>query len=180
MDRGCSSGVVESSHLVIEHDTRLRCLPRTSTFKQLTPTLVGTSKGPKQMAGRSDAARAALRNVAMLHEDFHAPILHALSNQGLLDSAEGGNGGEIRAKSFTDARRNAVVTMVQAATGDPRNAEMLRQIRANARRLNVGELFEDGTKPIDLNALNKGLANAPTVDRWRFRDMLYSLRLIPA
>ena len=98
----------------------------------------------------------------------------------LNDDDLSGNGGPVRAQSFSDARRNAVVTATQAASADPRNVEMLRIVRANARRLGVGELFEDGSKPIDLHALNKGLSKAPLADRWRFREMLYSLRLIPA
>jgi hypothetical protein len=47
------------------------------------------------MAGKADAARAALHKVKALHEDFHEPILAELDKAGLLDhDAPRGNGGQ--------------------------------------------------------------------------------------
>ena len=117
----------------------------------------------------------ALSKKTTLDIDQRVVALKALHEAGLLDSPVHA----ADAKTFTETRRAAVLTMVQAAA-DPRNVEMLRIVRANARRLGIGELFEDGSKPIDMHALNKGLSKAPLADRWRFREMLYSLKLTPA
>ena len=125
-------------------------------------------------------APAALARVQHLHPAAHAEVIAELDREGLLDSAEGGNGGEIRAQSFTDARRCAAVSTMQAASADPRNKEMLRIIHANAHRLGVGELFEDASKVIDVHALNRALRKAPLADRWRFKEACFALRLIPA
>ena len=90
------------------------------------------------MAGKTDAARAALRNVDKLRRSLsRTDSPGTLTQAGVLlnDDDLSGNGGPVRAQSFSDARRNAVVTATQAASADPRNVEMLRIVRANARRL---------------------------------------------
>jgi hypothetical protein len=140
------------------------------------------------MSGKRDAARAALRNVDKLHDVHHEPILNALDVAGLLDNERSGNGGAVRAVATAvpgrgtlhDARRDAVLTMMQAAAADQRNVEMLRIIRAHARRLGIGSLFADESKPVDADALNVALRDKPLADRWRMKEMLYMLRLIPA
>jgi len=144
------------------------------------------------MAGRLDAARAALRNVPMLHEGFIEPALRELDAAGLLDSERSGNGGFARVRATSqqsdrttqetvhELRANSVRTMMAAAEADRRNVELLRQIHANARRLGVGALFNDYSKPVDAEALDVALRDKPIADRWRFKEMLYCMKLIPA
>jgi hypothetical protein len=144
------------------------------------------------MSGRKDSARNALARVPYLHPAMHEPILAELDREALLDEPRSGNGGFVRAvadakssdtlttqETVHELRAGSVRTMMAAAE-DRRNVEMLRILHANAKRLGIGALFTDYSKPIDVDALNVSLRDKPEADRWRFKDMCYSLRLIPA
>ena len=96
------------------------------------------------MAGKADAARAALHKVKALHEDFHEPILAELDKAGLLDNdAPHGNGGQwhrvgdLHAKGtkppiFPRVRNAAVLTWCQAAS-NPQYLQLLRSVHGSAR-----------------------------------------------
>ena len=127
------------------------------------------------MAGKRDAAAAALKNVAMLHGDFHAPILDALSNQGLLDSAEGGNGGEIRAAATVMPERE-VITCMQAMSANPNNGVRIKRVAAEAARLGYEIKFNE---KIDMFALDAALKGKPVEARMSLKRNLAAMNLIP-
>jgi hypothetical protein len=138
------------------------------------------------MSGKTESAARALNRVPSLHSDFHAGILAELSKEGLLDDAPGGEIGELHAAhtsdkliKFSDLRRAAVLTWVQAAS-NPQNLPLLKSVLASAKRLGCAELFEDDGKPINVAALNRALRDKSVEDRFKFKSELYTLRLIPA
>lgn len=134
------------------------------------------------MSPKREAAARALKRVAHLHPSVHAEVLAELDRQGLFDANSGPAVSATAADdafNFVEARKRCVMTQMQAAQ-DPRNLALLRNIRGQARHLGVEDLLQDQTKPIDVVELDKRLRGKDTEARFRFKDMLYFCKLIPA
>jgi hypothetical protein len=132
------------------------------------------------MTIKSSAALAALRkHTKYLQDAVHADIVEALEKEGLAI----GDGGKISAVSTGRATaadlvgRGECLTVV-AASAIPRNAEKVRYVLANAKRLGFDDF--DPSEKIDVAALNRALADKPVAERMRFKEALFELRLIPA
>jgi hypothetical protein len=124
------------------------------------------------MSGKRDAAAAALYNVRMLHQDFHAPILHELDAAGLLDNQRVGNGGQVRAAAVP-ARE--CITAMQAMGANPDNGIRIKRVVAEAARLGYEIRLNE---KIDTFALDQALKGKDVEQRMRLKRNLAAMNLI--
>jgi hypothetical protein len=131
-----------------------------------------------------DAVRKSLMKSVPHLELAHDRAIRGLVEDGL--ASDDGNGGAVAvhaaaaaAESFAAVRKNFQMTQLQAAQ-DQRNLALLRNIEGQARHLDVADLLSDKTKPIDVHQLDKRLAGKNIEDRFRFKEALHFLKLIPA
>jgi hypothetical protein len=127
------------------------------------------------MAGKRDAAAAALRNVRSLHPDFHQPILHELDSAGLLDNERVGNGGQVHAVASARPARETI-TLLQAAS-IPSNKIRLSRIFAEARRLGHELSIGDDGK-VDMRAFDRDTKGKDIARRLAIKDNLAAMNLI--
>jgi hypothetical protein len=125
----------------------------------------------------ADVLSALKKHVKYLQDSVHSDIVRALEKEGL---AVGGGGKVSASTNRTTAAdlvgRGECLSVVQASA-IPRNAEKIRLVLANAKRL--GFDF-DPSETIDVAALDRALAGKTVPERMRFKESLYELRLIPA
>lgn len=121
---------------------------------------------------KRDAAKAALKNVPMLHEDFVEPALRMLEAAGVLDSERSGNGGQVHAAAASDH----CLTPLQVVQANADNGIRLKRVCAEAARL--GYQIKPAEK-INMFELDSALAGKDVEARMRLKRNLAYLGMIP-
>jgi hypothetical protein len=131
------------------------------------------------MSGKTDAARAALRNVEHLHPVHVEPIIKALDAAGLLDSPKGNDFGAVRAARAAPrgSRLSPLRTPAQAIADNIENAVAIKQIVATAKRIANFEIKPD--EIVDPVALDKALVGKDVDARMGLKLNMARLALIP-
>jgi hypothetical protein len=131
------------------------------------------------MAGRTDSARAALRNVDKLHEVYHEPILRELDRQGLLDEPRGSGferTGNVRATAAPVLPERECLTCIEVIAANEDNAVRVRRVIAEAKRLG----FEiRANQKIDIFKMDEALKGKDVERRMTLKKNLAAMRLIP-
>ena len=121
------------------------------------------------MTGKTESARAALRRVPALHDEFHQPIIRELDAEGLLDNP--GNGHGVSASTSERLRR------LHAAANDSGGglSVELRNATMELRRLDVPFSEEDGA---DKDRLAAATARWSPTERIRIKSQLHRVGLL--